>query len=645
MEHPRGMLVVRARPARTEDGPSRSDDLRLHEQIGERGVQRIGGSGCERDLGVARDVDRARDPRAIGDAQPAQLDVVLRRDDDFRMCLEVVVGAAKLRARFAEDRFVVRGTLQRWLVRRRPELTARDVADVAERAPVVTGGVLAPARDGQVLPAAAAATGVRDHDVITAVGQQLHLRHRRVGAAQHAHRRFGAGGSPADRGKLRRMREQRRALRHAFLQQQERGLEPRVRFEALLHRPGEQQMRQRQQDHALVMRHERTHDGARLAARHAGRRVVDRLVESEAPVETLADQPLQVRAGRLRRHHQRQRRRIGCDHQVFGQAALEPQAGHAERAVLIVEARIDCVVAGLRDAPWHAALLAVGDLSRHHHAAGLVEQRVVVGRHHQQRHQVLEHRAAPRQQHGLAARGRQQTPEREPVLLRQLSLRDGHETREPRLGGQQIVVAVIAPVLADVVPDREQVACTIVEKVVLHLRHRFALTGQLFDRRHAFRARGPCQRDRCVQGSSHERSAAGNSVRNRSSIVGSSFSSNAGQLAQCRHFAHAGEFGQSARRRRQRGPGARNAISSRRQAPLPNQRLCPEHRFTGDGWVVRGRRLLHARDIAGDAATLGSSRSNHCTVAPMVSGRESKWSPARAAGARRMRGRQSPRCR
>ena len=45
---------------------------------------------------------------------------------------------------------------------------------------------------------------------------------------------------------------------------------------------------------------------------------------------------------------------------------------------------------------------------------------ILVGRHHQQRHQVFEHRAAPCQQNRLAARGREQTAQREPAFLRQL---------------------------------------------------------------------------------------------------------------------------------------------------------------------------------------------------------------------------------
>ena len=240
-------------------------------------------------------------------------------------------------------------------------------------------------------------------------------------------------------------------------------------------------MSEREQDHALVMRHERTHDGAGLSARQARGGVVDSLVQAEAPGEPVGGETLQVLARRLGCHHQRQRRRVGRNDEILREPALQPQAGHAERAILIVEAGIDRVVAALRNAPGHAALLPVRDLSVDGHPAGLVEQRVLVRRHDQQRHQVLEHRTAPRQEHRLAARGREQAPEREPVLLRQLSLRDRHEAGKPCFRGEQVVIAGIAPTLVDVVADGQQVTRRIVEKVVIHASQVIALPHQAFD--------------------------------------------------------------------------------------------------------------------------------------------------------------------
>ena len=116
------------------------------------------------------------------------------------------------------------------------------------------------------------------------------------------------------------------------------------------------------------------------------------------------------------------------------------------------------VVARLGNSPGHAALPAVLDLPADDGVIGAVEQRVLVGGHHQQRHQVLEHRAAPAQQRRRAARARQQTAQREPMLLAEIALGDHDEARQPRFGRQQIVKARIEPPLADVVANGEQVA-------------------------------------------------------------------------------------------------------------------------------------------------------------------------------------------
>ena len=100
---------------------------------------------------------------------------------------------------------------------------------------------------------------------------------------------------------------------------------------------------------------------------------------------------------------QRQRRGIRRHDHFVAKAALEAQPGNAERLVLIRAVAVDDVVGGLRDAPGHTARARVVHLAAHDHAARRVEQGVGVRAHDEQRHQVLEQRRAPREQHRRAA--------------------------------------------------------------------------------------------------------------------------------------------------------------------------------------------------------------------------------------------------
>ena len=143
---------------------------------------------------------------------------------------------------------------------------------------------------------------------------------------------------------------------------------------------------------------------------------------------------------------------------------------------------VDRVVAGFRNAPGDAALLAILDLPVHYRLIGLVEQRVCVGGHHQQRHEVLEHRAAPRQERRLAPGDDQQASQGKPAFLRQLALRNRHKTGQARFRSQQVVVARIPPPLADVVANRQQMTRLVEQEVVVHLGQFAGLQRQEFER-------------------------------------------------------------------------------------------------------------------------------------------------------------------
>ena len=139
-------------------------------------------------------------------------------------------------------------------------------------------------------------------------------------------------------------------------------------------------------------------EGTLGTARQARRRVVDRFVVAVAAFRALATEPLQVARCRRRRHHQGQRAGIRRDHQVLRQSALEPKSRHAERLIVVVRIRSERPKRTFGNAPRHATLSSVGDLSLYRGVATPLQQRAGDILREQRRHQVLEHRAAPRKQ-------------------------------------------------------------------------------------------------------------------------------------------------------------------------------------------------------------------------------------------------------
>ena len=80
----------------------------------------------------------------------------------------------------------------------------------------------------------------------------------------------------------------------------------------------------------------------------------------------------------------------------------------------------------------------------------------LVRRHHQERHEVFEHRTAPGKKDRLSTGVREQAAQGKPALLRELPLRNPYETAESRFRSQQIVVTRVPPAAVDVVPDGQQ---------------------------------------------------------------------------------------------------------------------------------------------------------------------------------------------
>ncbi len=201
-------------------------------------------------------------------------------------------------------------------------------------------------------------------------------------------------------------------------------------------------------------------------------RVVDRVEEPELTLDAQPGEPAEVGGARRGIDHDGQRGRVRRDDDFIAEAPFQPEPRDAERLVLVGAVPIDDVVGGLGDAPGHAARGGVVHLPAHDQPARVVEQRVRGGPHDQQRHEVLEQRRAPREQHGCSPHARHRPPEVEPVHLRHVPLGDREEAGQPGFGRQQIVVGRIQPAgavgIRQAVPDREQLPDGIQQEAEVH---------------------------------------------------------------------------------------------------------------------------------------------------------------------------------
>ena len=142
---------------------------------------------------------------------------------------------------------------------------------------------------------------------------------------------------------------------------------------------------------------------------------------------------------------------------------------------------VNGVVAAFGNTPGNAALFAVFDLALDGSLIGLIEQRVFVGRHDQQGHEVFEHRAAPGNEHRFAAGAGEQTAESEPAFLRKLSLRDRDEIAQAGFGSEQVVIAVVAARGFHLIADGQQAAGFVEQEIILGAGEAAALLGQVFE--------------------------------------------------------------------------------------------------------------------------------------------------------------------
>ncbi len=296
------------RTARAEQGVPFGYGRRLDEEVAERRVGQVGARRGEDDFGVAGQVEAACPMAVVGDRHAPQLGIVFGRDDDLGPRFQARVDTAPDGAVERERGLVLVRLAPRGLVRRRPDVTGIEIAHEDEAAPGIARDVLAPARQGQLLTLAVAATSVGHHHRVRAVRQQVRARAEGVWRRVEAHRRRdGAPDEGYVRGRLHRRILQRDELRHALLEEELGRLNPGIGVKPLLHRRVVQDVVEREQAHALVVSHPRPQHHAALVLRGLTLGcVVDGFVVAEPAVQALGREAHEVFEHGVRRDRRRQ---------------------------------------------------------------------------------------------------------------------------------------------------------------------------------------------------------------------------------------------------------------------------------------------------------------------------------------------------
>src|SRR5438270_12158994 len=103
------------------------------------------------------------------------------------MQFEIAMALAKFRPGLCENSFVIFCRAQRRLISGGPEFSRSHVAQIEERTPAIASRILAPAGDGEIVPATVAAAGIAYGDVIAAIGKEMNLRRTRHGTLKDPH--------------------------------------------------------------------------------------------------------------------------------------------------------------------------------------------------------------------------------------------------------------------------------------------------------------------------------------------------------------------------------------------------------------------------------------------------------------------------
>ena len=350
-----------------------------------------------------------------------------------------------------------------------PERRPRAVPDIDPDSVTIARRIRPPARQGIALPEQPPGPRFRDACGHPAISQHMDLRNRGIGGRNPRRRNvrsvvFGVGLP----GLVDPTFLDGRIPGHAFVQKKVHGLKG-----LLAHRSpdldvAQQNIGDRDQGHALVMRHVGAHGDEPVRPRQAAGREIESIDESEGAERSQLLERLEIQCRRFGPDAEREGRCIGRNHQVVRQAALDAQSRNTEGAILVVSAGVGQSVGRFRDAPGDPPLRRVAALILHRRRFALAQKRVPAAGQEERRHEVFEHRSAPGQDRRFAPQPGDRPTKREPVLDRSVVLGDGEIARQTGLGRQQIVVIAIHPPDAVVVADHEEPRLGVVEKGEVH---------------------------------------------------------------------------------------------------------------------------------------------------------------------------------
>ncbi len=302
--------------------------------------------------------------RAVDQGDFPELHIVFRRYENLGPGADpLILARVNGPVQREMDGIIVRDFSADGMVRGRPVFSGCGVAHETEGSICILGAIRPPPGDILAAPPAEPPARIGRHDAVAFMAEELGSRPRRVRRVEpplgrrgfHELRQYGRAVTRGDDIQGRREGD-------FFLKQQFRRAQGGVGMEQALNGIPEQEIRQGEKRHALMMRHVGVDVDPPPFLPVGAPAEIDRV---EIPVfaeDSQAGQAVEILDRLPRRDVQRQQRGIRSHHDLLFPLALQPEGGHAESFVLVRAMDIQIPERRFREAPGHVVLAAEGDL-------------------------------------------------------------------------------------------------------------------------------------------------------------------------------------------------------------------------------------------------------------------------------------------